>query len=235
MVGDGSGTIMIVEDDAVIALDLRQELEAHRFRVTKVVARSEEVVLAAQEDHPDLVIMDIRLDGPLDGVTLAEEIFVCEDTPVVFLSAYSSDEIRARARHSGAYGYLVKPVTTGSLVSTIDMALQKHVELRRGRGDVERLRHAMDVLESGVVIVDAGDRVVFMNRVAVGLTDWELWHTLKAPPPWVAALRSAQSSADAQGRFSATIRDRGGHPRTVRARACPRGGRETIFFLQQAG
>jgi AmiR/NasT family two-component response regulator len=73
--------------------------------------------------------MDIRLQGPVDGLTVAEELYVCEKTPVVFLTAYSDETTLARAAGTGAYGYLVKPVAPGSLSSTLRMAREKHDEL----------------------------------------------------------------------------------------------------------
>lgn len=202
----GRLTIMIVEDDAIIALDLRQQLESSGFRVSGVVGRSDEVVATVQSQRPDAVIMDIRLDGSVDGVSLAEEIFVCEDTPVVFLSAYADEALGNRAVHSGAYGYLTKPVAIQAVLATVGMAVQKHRDLRRRRTMADHLCAAVNTFEESIVVLDADGCVAFMNRPAMQLTGCALARAHKTQPPWVAALSDAWERAGRNGVFTATLR-----------------------------
>jgi DNA-binding NarL/FixJ family response regulator len=122
-------TVLIVEDEALVALDLKRQLEDDGFTVLEIVSEGEAAIEATRRLRPGVVLMDIRLRGPVDGLAVGEELYVCEDTPVVFLTAYSDESTLARAAASGAYGYLVKPVPPGSLATTLRMAREKHREL----------------------------------------------------------------------------------------------------------
>lgn len=138
MEGQDEITVLIVEDESLVALDLKRQLEDDGFRVLDIVSTGEAAVAAAQRLRPAVVVMDIRIQGEVDGVTTAEELYVCENTPVVFLTAYSDDGTRARVAGTGAYGYLVKPIAPGSLTSTLRIAKEKHDELTRRRATVEQ-------------------------------------------------------------------------------------------------
>ena len=104
--------IMIVEDERIVALDLRQTLESFGHEVITVVSSGEQAIAQAQALHPDLILMDINLDGTMDGTAAAQAIHDSERIPVVFLTAYAEQEILDRAEASCPYGYLVKPVET---------------------------------------------------------------------------------------------------------------------------
>lgn len=187
-------SVLIAEDEAIVALDLRGQLQAHGYTVAALVGRSDEVIPAVQAHRPSVVLMDVRLRGPVDGVTLAEEIFVCEDTPIVFLSAFSDRDIVSRAAQSGAYGYLTKPVTIAALVSTIEMAICKHEDLRRRRQEAEWLGGAIDAVDFAVIGLEPNGDVRFMNRAARAIAGRSLLDARSAPPPWarqIAALPDA--------------------------------------------
>jgi AmiR/NasT family two-component response regulator len=126
-------TVLIVEDESLVALDLKRQLEDDGFDVLDIVSHGEAAIAATQRLKPDVVLMDVRLQGPLDGVTVGEELYVCENTPVVFLTAYSDEGTLARAAGTSAYAYLVKPIAPGSLCSTLRMARRKHDELMSQR------------------------------------------------------------------------------------------------------
>jgi CheY-like chemotaxis protein len=193
-------SVLIVEDEAIVAMDLRQQIEAHGYEVAAVVGHAERVIASVQEHRPDVVLMDVRLKGALDGVTLAEEIFVCEDVPVVFLSAFADADVMARAAASSAYGYLTKPASTAGMLSTLEMAIHKHRELRSRRGDAEWSTAALDAMNLAIVGVDAAGRVRFMNRAAVELTGWTVVEARNGAPPWVSQLSESPACPAATGR-----------------------------------
>ncbi len=191
---DSRHGVLIVEDDAIVALDIRQKLESFGYRVTGVVGRAGEVLAAVQKQRPHAVLMDIGLRGTSDGVTLAEEIFVCEDTPVVFLSGYSDKDIVRRAAQCGAYGYLTKPVSYAALTTTLDMAIEKHRDLRARRGVAQWLHRAFDAFDSAIVALDDGGAVQLMNREAIELTGWMLVEAKRTVPPWAEQLHALPRS-----------------------------------------
>lgn len=126
-------SVVLVEDDDIVANALRRQLEHHDFIVAAVVAEDEKVIAAIQQHRPAVVLMDVGIRGSLDGITLAEEILVCEDTPVVLLSGTSDVTLMRRAARSGAYGFLAKPTSGQSIITTLEMAIYKHEELRKAR------------------------------------------------------------------------------------------------------
>lgn len=148
---NGHVDLMLVEDERVVALDLRQQLQAFGYRVTKVVASGEKAVREALKTPPDLVLMDIHLEGRMDGIDAAEQIQSQLHIPVVFLTAYAEDETLRRAMNSRPFGYLVKPCEGRELHATIQMALARRaVEIAVEQSEV-RLKLAMEVADIGVL------------------------------------------------------------------------------------
>ncbi|MGH8565248.1 MAG: two-component system response regulator [Gammaproteobacteria bacterium] len=144
-------SILIVEDERVIAFHLRSLLEALGYRVAATVSSGEEAVEKASELRPDLVLMDIYLEGATDGVKAAGQIYAGCRIPVVFLTAYAEDETLRRAQASLPFGYLVKPVEARELHATLQMALSRGAAeaaaIEQGK---ERLQLALDVADVGV-------------------------------------------------------------------------------------
>jgi signal transduction histidine kinase/DNA-binding response OmpR family regulator len=135
---------MVVDDESIVALDLQSSLENMGYNVPAVVASGEEAVSAAGEVRPDLILMDISLNGGMDGVQAAEQIRSRFSVPVIYLSAFSNDHILQRAKQTEPYGYLLKPYVERELHTTIEMALHK------ARSEA-RLKSTRDELEVRVV------------------------------------------------------------------------------------
>jgi CheY-like chemotaxis protein len=102
--------IMVVEDGLIIAEDTRRRLEALGYSVVAVVPSGERAIQVATEKRPDLVLMDIHLTGPMDGIQAADAIRRTLNIPVVFATAYSDDQTLQRAKAARPFGYIVKPV-----------------------------------------------------------------------------------------------------------------------------
>ena len=132
--------ILVVEDEPIVALDLQQRLEKMGYRVPSVVATGEAAIEAATRQQPNLVLMDISLEGAMDGVEAAEHITATSRIPVVFLTAFSNDQTLERAKVTEPYGYLLKPFEERELQTTIEVALYKHKAEKA-------LRQAHDELE----------------------------------------------------------------------------------------
>jgi CheY-like chemotaxis protein len=133
--------ILVVEDEPIVSLDLQQRLEKMGYRVPVVVASGEEAIESTLDSTPDLVLMDINLQGKMDGVEAAERIRALHQVPVIYLTAYSNDQTLARAKITEPFGYLLKPFEERELQTTIEIALHKHqsdLALRRAHDDLER-------------------------------------------------------------------------------------------------
>jgi DNA-binding response OmpR family regulator len=116
---------MIVEDEAVVALHLRQELTKLGYCVAGVATAGEQALRMIDDVFPDIILMDIHLQGDLDGIGTASRIPRYLHIPVVFLTAYSEDTTLKRAADTHPYGYLIKPFLDRELHATIRMALER--------------------------------------------------------------------------------------------------------------
>ncbi|MCP4022663.1 MAG: response regulator [Desulfobacteraceae bacterium] len=117
--------ILIVEDEALVAAELSDNITALGYQVTDMVNSSKKVFESIQSEKPDLVLMDIKIKGDMDGIQTAQKIKDTNGPPVIFLTAYFNDDFMARAKILEPFGYLIKPVDTRELQSTIEIALYK--------------------------------------------------------------------------------------------------------------
>lgn len=118
-------TIMIVEDEFIIADDLKERLKDIGYHVSAWVTSGEAAIEQSGQDRPDLILMDIMLEGEIDGIEAAEHIRKQFNIPIVFMTAFSDREIIERAKTTGSFGYILKPFENKLLDITIDMALCK--------------------------------------------------------------------------------------------------------------
>jgi len=136
--------ILVVEDEFVVASDLKVSLEGLGYEVAALAATGAEAIDMAGRKSPDLVLMDIVLRGEMDGITAAAKIREAANIPVVFLSAYSNQDILERAKISQPFGYLLKPVNKRELHATIQMALYQAEMEEALRQSEERFRLLAD-------------------------------------------------------------------------------------------
>lgn len=117
--------ILIVEDEAVVALHLKRELTNLGYIVAGIADDGEQALERLVNEMIDLVLLDIHLSGPLDGIETAKRIPKYLHIPVVYLTAYSEDSTLARASETNPYGYLIKPFQAREVHSTLKMALAR--------------------------------------------------------------------------------------------------------------
>lgn len=125
MMGDEYLTILIVEDDAIIGQSLRSCLRKAGYTVSDSVSNGEDALDAIRIKLPDLILMDIALDGGMDGISTAQEIRSQYDIPIVYLTAYADEETLTRAKGTDPYGYVLKPYEERILLVTLEMAFNK--------------------------------------------------------------------------------------------------------------
>ncbi|MEG6520357.1 response regulator [Desulfotomaculum sp. 1211_IL3151] len=143
----GNVKILIVEDEGIAALDLQQTLKRMGYLVTDMVSSGEEAMQKAEETCPDLVLMDVMLQGEMDGTLAAQEIHSRFDIPIVYITAYTDEDTLRRAKIAKPFGYIIKPYKERELQITIEMALFKHsVETERKRAE-EALQKSNEELE----------------------------------------------------------------------------------------
>jgi len=109
--------MLIVEDESIVAQDLRYKLLAWGYQVAGIASSGEEAVRVAAELRPDLVLMDVRLPGRVDGIQAARAIGSRHNIPVIYLTAFSDDETLQRAKDSEPFGYITKPVRDADLAA----------------------------------------------------------------------------------------------------------------------
>jgi CheY-like chemotaxis protein len=137
--------ILVVEDDPIAQLDIKAALERAGYAVSGVAVSGVEAIRMAESLGPDLVLMDIRLDGEMDGIEAANEIIRRFDIPIIYLTVYADDETLHWAKASGPYGYLLKPVSHKELKSAIEIGLYKHqmeCELKKAKRAAEAANRA---------------------------------------------------------------------------------------------
>jgi diguanylate cyclase (GGDEF)-like protein len=118
--------ILIVEDESIIAEDISDSLISLGYRITGMVYSGEEAIEAAAKFRPDLVLMDVNLQGEIDGITAAAEIRSRFQIPVVYLTAYADENTLRRVNATKPFGYIVKPFEEKNLHTTIQLALHRH-------------------------------------------------------------------------------------------------------------
>ncbi|MBF0550369.1 MAG: response regulator [Deltaproteobacteria bacterium] len=138
--------ILIVEDELAIVTDIRTRLEKMGSQVCSIVPSGLEAIQQAEELRPDIVLMDIVLEGDMDGIEAAQEIRSRFDIPIIYLTSHAHDEILERVKITEPYGYIVKPVETAELKAAIHVALYKHGIDKKLRQEIIQRKMAQEAL-----------------------------------------------------------------------------------------
>ncbi|MCL4402950.1 MAG: response regulator, partial [Acidobacteria bacterium] len=177
----GPEQILIVEDEGLIAMDLQRRLRDLGYNVPFTAATAAEAIASVQTTRPDLVLMDIWLEGDLDGIEAAIILRQKFDIPVVFLTSHTDEQTIQRARQASAYGYLAKPFGGRELHATLQVALDKAVLERRIREQRHWLQAVLFSIREGIIAMDREGNVCSMNPAAETLTGIAEQHALGKP------------------------------------------------------
>ncbi|MBF0336361.1 MAG: response regulator [Nitrospirae bacterium] len=142
--------IMVVEDEWIIATSLKEMLEGLDYNVCSVVFSGEDAVKKAEDERPDIILMDILLRGDMDGIEAAENISAFLNIPIVYLTSYTDDKTLQRAKETDPFGYIIKPFEKRELRIIIEMALYKHNMERKLKEKSRQLEELNKNLESKV-------------------------------------------------------------------------------------
>ncbi|HEV7395354.1 MAG TPA: EAL domain-containing protein [Pyrinomonadaceae bacterium] len=160
--------ILVVEDESIVALDIRDRLESLGYEVPATVASGEAAIDRAGALRPDLVLMDIQLQGHMDGVEAADQIRRRFGLPVIYLTANADHPTVARAKVTEPFGYVIKPFEERDLHTSIEIALYKHQAEGRLKESEERYRLLVE-LSPEAIIVQSDGCIVYANPAAATL------------------------------------------------------------------
>ena len=158
-----SPSIFIVEDEAIVADDIRETLRGLGYSVAGTAKSGESALEKIAESRPNLVLMDIHIAGKMDGIETAAVVHTTWNIPVVFLTAYADNALLERAKKTEPYGYLIKPYDDRGLQSTIEMALYKYRADERVRDNEALVRSLLNLNSEPVFILDRDTRVLASN------------------------------------------------------------------------
>ncbi len=158
--------ILIVEDEALVALSVKSCLEKAGYGIPRIASTAEEALNMLAFAKPDLILMDISLSGKMNGIEAAAIIKETSRVPVIYLTAHSDPETLERAKVTEPFGYILKPFDEHVLNSTIMMALQKAAGQEETRRTKEELAEILRSIGDGVIVTSGDGTVVFVNSAA---------------------------------------------------------------------
>lgn len=168
-----SAKILVVEDEGLIALDIESHLIDLGYQVPGIAETGADAILLALKTQPDLVLMDIRLKGNIDGIEAAAKITDKLDIPIIFLTAFADAETLNSAKQVSPFGYILKPFDPMDLRTSIEIALHKHQFDQEVKQQKTWLHTILASIGDAVVATDNQGSVTYMNRVAESITQWQ--------------------------------------------------------------
>ncbi|MDB6025363.1 MAG: hypothetical protein JWM68_1586 [Verrucomicrobiales bacterium] len=173
--------ILIVEDDEMIAGILQRRLEKLGYVVSCTSTSGEEALVKVRKFRPMLVLMDVVLEGRMDGIEAAHRIRQEFDIPVVYLTSHTDEDTLQRATLTSPFGYIVKPFESGELRAAIEIALYRHKADQQLRKMERWLATTLRSIGDGVITTDKNGRITMLNAVAETLTGWKQTDALGQP------------------------------------------------------
>ncbi len=162
--------VLIVEDEQIVATELREILSSLGYCVVATASSGLEALNRADEARPDLILMDIRIKGEMDGIETAIRIMARWDMPIIFVTAHADQETLRRAKVAGPMGYVLKPFSERELQIAIEMAVFKHDLERQLKEQKQKLSAMLDSIGDAVIATDQEGIVTLINPAASTLT-----------------------------------------------------------------
>ncbi|HAS88588.1 MAG TPA: histidine kinase [Desulfovibrio sp.] len=161
--------ILVVEDEAIVSLDIQGRVKALGYQIAGVATSGEQAIQIVAEKSPDLILMDIMLEGSMDGIDTATVINKVYDIPIIYLTAYADNDTLKRAKITEPFGYIIKPFEDRELSLTIEMALYKHHAESTLNENRRWLKTTFDSIDDAVITTDHHGRIKSMNKSACAL------------------------------------------------------------------
>jgi CheY-like chemotaxis protein len=173
-----SERILLVEDEGIVVLHIKKTLERLGYEVAGIASTGEDAIMKAMETRPDLVLMDIVLNGTVDGIDAAEKIRALFTIPVIYLSAHADEMTLQRAKVTEPFGYIVKPFKERDLAISIEFALYKAKAEAERAALLQELRDALSRVKtlSGLLPICASCKKIrndegYWNQIEVFLRE----------------------------------------------------------------
>lgn len=155
--------ILVVEDEAVVAEDIRKILQSYDYEVPEAISTGEAAIKSINKTRPDLILLDIMLKDKISGIDVAKHIFDL-NIPVIYLTAYSDKDVIEKAKATGPFGYLIKPFRERELIATIQMAFFKHKMEQKLIESEAKFRTLVETTDEGICTFDTDDFFTFINE-----------------------------------------------------------------------
>ncbi|MEI7433116.1 MAG: response regulator [Methanomicrobiales archaeon] len=165
-------SVLIVEDDFIVAKVIEKNLIDLGYAVVGLVATGDEAIAKVGSERPNLVLMDIQLQGDMDGISASEKIHAAFNIPVIFLTALSDKQTFDRALVTAPYGYIIKPFSQNTLSATIRVALNKKQADQKITYLHGWLDSTVSSLPEGILTINAAGKIVLVNPSAEMMTGW---------------------------------------------------------------
>jgi PAS domain S-box-containing protein len=163
--------ILIVEDETIVALDLKSRLTSMEYEVVGTVAKGEDAVSLALESAPHCVLMDVQLKGDMDGIEAAGRIREELDIPIIFITAYGDKKTIERAKVQDAFGYILKPYNDREIYTNIEIAIYKHGIEKKLKESEKRLEITLRSIAEGVIATDSQGVITYVNPAGLTLLE----------------------------------------------------------------
>ena len=173
--------ILIVDDETIVAMDLKATLNHLGYTVCGMVPSGEDALVEIPKQRPNLVLMDIVLQGELSGIETAQMVKDRFDIPVVYLTSHTDEATLDQAKVTGPYGYLVKPFESKELKTTIELALYKHHTEKELRESEAWFSTTFRSIGDGVIVTDNQGQITFLNPYSVMLTGYAMDEAMGKP------------------------------------------------------
>jgi PAS domain S-box-containing protein len=166
-------SILIVEDEIIIAMEIADRLKSMGYEVLRIVSNGEMAIKMATESYPDLILMDIMIQGPMDGIETANKIRTLCDVPVIYLTANADESTLERAKISDAFGYLIKPFEEKELNTTIEMALYKHRMEAKLKESEQRFKSLVENSSIGIFRLSEEGNILHVNPAFIEILGYK--------------------------------------------------------------
>ena len=164
--------ILVVEDEGIVAADIKQKLNKMGYMVPAMAVSGEKAIVETGRVKPDLILMDIRLKGDMDGIEAAEQIRNLYDVPIIYLTGNADKATIDRAKQTQPFGYLVKPFNERELQAIIEMTLHRHSLEQKVKEREQWVETTLSSIADAVITTNTQGNITYLNPTAEKLTGW---------------------------------------------------------------
>lgn len=201
--------ILIVEDSPVAAHHLHVTLNREGYEVVGRCDSGEAALQFVDKNRPDLVLMDIIINGKMDGIQTAEQLKACYDIPVIYITGLTDKKTISRATRTEPYGYITKPFEDREIFTVIQVALYRHEIETKLRQSEEKYFSTVNSISDAVITVDPEYCIAYMNPSAIAITQWSMKDALGKPVTQVLRLRDEVTEEEPVNPVQCAIGERG--------------------------